>query len=276
MEDFLTHSSSEYKFTLDEFDGPLDLLLELIRVNKLDVKTIRISQITDQYLKIVYDMEFFDMDKASDFVQLAATLLSIKAKSLVPKDEFEFDDYEFDDYEDDLRRKLIEYSMFKEQSLKLKQEETLYRQYRSPEYTEDDVRLSFINFNIDKLIDNYVYCLSKAPSSKKEKIAKTIERDMFKVSDKIYQISRLLKSNETIDFYSLFDKNSTRNEVITIFLAILELLKVQYVIANQKEDYKNIEIKINENVTEEDISKFDFSDWENHSTKTDEDSEDGK
>ena len=116
---FNTHASSEYIFKLDEFEGPLDLLLKLINDAELDIATIRISEITDQYMKYMAGIDTVDLDKASDFIVMAAMLLQIKSYSVLPHVlDDEWEDGYVDEYnpEEELRMRLIKFKIFQEGS----------------------------------------------------------------------------------------------------------------------------------------------------------------
>ena len=123
-------SSDVYRFKLDNFEGPLDLLLHLIKDAKLDIATVRLAEITGQYLEYMQDIKNVDMDKASEFITVAATLIEIKSKSVLPVEKEEEPDEESD--EEMLRRKLQEYALFKETSKKLKDIEDVNKLYRAP------------------------------------------------------------------------------------------------------------------------------------------------
>ena len=140
----------DYSTKLDNFEGPLDLLLHLIKEAKIEIKDVFVSQVTEQFLKYMNDVEFLDVDKASEYLNMAATLLEIKSKSILPKIEL-FDD-DLEDPEQILIRKLEEYKLFKEASEKLKVQENVSRFYKEPDKSVGDVRVVYTDFNLDGLI----------------------------------------------------------------------------------------------------------------------------
>ena len=121
----------DYSTKLDNFEGPLDLLLHLIKEAKIEIKDIFVSQVTDQYLQYIASMDVIDVEKASEYLSMAATLVEIKSKALLPKPEEFLDDIE--DPEQALIRQIEEYKLFKETSEKLKQQENVNRFYKEPD-----------------------------------------------------------------------------------------------------------------------------------------------
>ncbi len=142
-------SSDVYRFKLDNFEGPLDLLLHLIKDAKLDIATVRLAEITGQYLEYMQDIKNVDMDKASEFITVAATLIEIKSKSVLPVEKEEEPDEESD--EEMLRRKLQEYALFKETSKKLKDIEDVNKLYRAPGKETEKVKVVIKDMVLDQL-----------------------------------------------------------------------------------------------------------------------------
>ena len=138
---FDIHSSSDLTLKLDDFEGSLDLLLTLIKDAKLDIATIQISSITDQYMQYMVDIDKVDLDKASDFIEMAAMLLQIKSYSVLPvmQDDEYPDEYEDYNPEEELRLKLLKFEIFKQTADILRQFEGKNRFYREPVYSDDDV-----------------------------------------------------------------------------------------------------------------------------------------
>ena len=130
QEDMLL-SSDAYRFKLDNFEGPLDLLLHLIKEAKLDIATVKLADITEQYLNYMQDLKNVDMDKASEFITVAATLIEIKSKKLIPVEQEATQDDEEDD-EAILLRRLKEYELFKKAGQELTQIEDINKLYREP------------------------------------------------------------------------------------------------------------------------------------------------
>jgi scpA/B protein len=236
---------TDYEIKLSNFEGPLDLLLHLIKEAKVDIKDIFVSQITEQFLSYVTGMTELDMDKASEYMEMAATLLEIKSRTLLPKLEEVFE-YE-EDPETQLIRRLEEYKVFKEAGEKLKEHEDVNRFYKAPEPNAEDVRIVYTDFNLDAMLEAFTKLLIKADLKKRDKNkAKEIPKDIFTVADKIVFIREQLSQRKEMSFYELFGEYYTRNEVITTFQAMLELLKLQYIKVKQTGIYEDINIVYNE------------------------------
>ena len=233
-----------YNFKLENFEGPIHLLLALVKAAKVDIEEIFVSDITSQYLALMQqDMSNIDMDKATEFIQMAATLLEIKSKALLPKMDEELDDGEESD-EDRIKRQLRELELFKEASTLLKPLETLHRFYREPEYTEDDTRTVIKDFSFDKLLDAFALLLHKIDNKPKAEEPKQIVRDRFSVAEKLYMISVAIREKKSMRFFELFEEDYTRSEIINTFLALLELLKKQVISAEQEESFGDIKLTL--------------------------------
>ena len=145
-------SVCDYETKIIDFNGPLDLLLHLIKEAKIEIKDVFVSQVTEQFLLYMDGLSILDVDKASEYLNMAATLLEIKSKSILPKIEELVDE---DDLEQNLIRQLEEYKLFKEASVKLKEKENVDRFYKDPDKTVGDVRIVYSDFNLDGLIDAF-------------------------------------------------------------------------------------------------------------------------
>lgn len=235
---------NEYKFQLDQFEGPLDLLLHLIKEAKIDIKDIFISKITEQYLKYMEAIgSVVDVEKAGEFVEMAATLIEIKSKQLLPKAEDLPEDEESP--ENQLIRRLEEYKLFKEQSYKLKKQENIDHFFKSPDQTVGDVRYVLKSLSFDGLLDSFAKLLSKIKLKAEIPEAKKIEKERFSVAQKIAQIKDFLLEKTEVLFSELFEDALDRIEVVNTFLALLELLKLQLVVAEQKRIFDEIVIRKN-------------------------------
>ena len=236
-----------YNFKLENFEGPIHLLLALVKAAKVDIEEIFVSDITSQYLALMQqDMSNIDMDKATEFIQMAATLLEIKSKALLPKIDDELEDGEESD-EERIKRQLRELELFKEASGLLKPLETLHRFYREPEYTEEDTRTVIKDFSFEKLLDAFAMLLHKIDNKPKAEEPKQIVRDRFSVAEKLYMISVAIREKKTMRFFELFEEDYTRSEIINTFLALLELLKKQVISADQEESFGDIVLTLKDN-----------------------------
>ena len=241
---------------INDLDGPIELLYELIMVEKkYDIRTFPLAQIADQYMLHLEQVGKLDMEEASEYIKIAAVLLEIKARACLPKLD-DPDDEEFDDTdpEEELRRKILMFQLCKEQALKLKDMETLNKFYRKPKFTNADALIVVNDFSFDKLIEAYGVILLKTIEKEKKQITKKIQKDRFTVADKIEYISKFVFKNKSVVFNKLFEEDITKSEVITTFQALLELMKKQIVIAVQKDFGEDIFISLNEEVKADEVN----------------------
>lgn len=241
-------SSSQLSFKLDGFEGPLDLLLHLIKEKNVSIKEVKISDITDQYLKYMEDIKRLDMDDATAFLDMTSRLLEIKSKSILPVEEIPEDEDEIDE-ETRLKMQLEEYQLFKEAGGNLQKFENVNRLYKQPDKNVGDARIVFNQFNLDKLLDAFAFLLMRTKDRDNPQ-EKKISKDRWTVADKMAFLVNVLKEHKEINFFSLFDDSYSKLEVITVFMAILELLKHQKIEVIQAERYADIKIKRKENVDE--------------------------
>ena len=240
----------DYSTKLDNFEGPLDLLLHLIKEAKIEIKDVFVSQVTEQFLQYMEAVGTLDVDKASEYLNMAATLLEIKSKSILPKiDEF-LDDIE--DPEQQLIRQLEEYKLFKEASTKLKNQENVLRFYKEPDKSVGDVKIVYNDFNLDGLIAAFSKLLMRVDDKKRqENVLKEIPKEVFTVKDKVEHIRNVLLEKNSVSFFELFSGYYHRNELITTFQAMLELLKLQYVAVEQNGVFDDITITLRDDRNEE-------------------------
>lgn len=239
--------NDSYKFKLENFDGPLDLLLHLIKVAKVDIKDIFVSKITEQYMVYMDDLENIDVEKASDFISMAATLLEIKSKKLLPKP---VEIVEEEDPEQRLIRQIEEYKLFKEASEKLKVIEDVNRLYKQPEDSVGEYRYQLPDkLELDLLTQAFYKLLQRQTVKAQEILERKIVKDRFTVAQKVAQIKDDLITKKRFKFSELFDADYSKSEIINTFLALLELLKGQFITATQTSAYGDIEIlKKEENI----------------------------
>ena len=240
----------DYNTKLENFDGPLDLLLYLVKEAEIEIKDIFVSDVTTQYLEYIQSVDELDIEKASEYLSMAATLLEIKSKALLP--QIELEDTEEEDPEKLLMRRLEEYKFFKEEAEKLKDREEVGRFYKAPDDSASDVRIIYTDFNLQGLIKAFVNVMTKADLMEHQKVAKReIPKEVFTVKGKIDFIRELLLEREECSFYELFPLDCSRNEMITTFQATLELTKLQYIMIKQVGVYEDITITLNPNRSEE-------------------------
>lgn len=244
----LESSSTKILFKLEGFEGPLDLLLHLIKEKNVSIMEVKISEITDQYMKYMENLNQLDMEEATAFLDMTSRLLEIKSRSLLPVEKIEEDGDELDP-ETQLKIQLQEYQLFKEAGVSLHEIENVDRLYKQPDKNVGDARIVFNQFNLEKLLDSFAFILMRT-KDKENPQEKKINRDRWTVAEKIDFLNRILKDNKEINFFSLFDDTYSKLEVITVFMAILELLKFQKIEVVQSEKYSDILIKRKEEINE--------------------------
>ena len=227
----------EYGIKLEIFEGPMDLLLHLIQKSDLDIYDIPISKITSEYIAYLNLMKEMNLDVAGDFLIMAATLMRIKSKMLLPV-YGEEEDEELDDPRDEITKRLLEYKKFKEASKVLKtnlekQKDVFFRKTQ-PEFIDEDFG---INVSLFDLMDAFRKVLEYAKKSSKE-----IIKEEFTIEEKIRIILSLLEGKKFISFYSIFLKDESRYSVIITFLALLELIKIGQISVRQNEAFSEIRI----------------------------------
>ena len=236
---------NEYQFKLSQFEGPLDLLLHLVKEAKIDIKDIFVSEITEQYLKYMETITEEDVERSGEFIEMAATLIEIKSKKILPKQE-ELPEGE-ETEEQRLIRRLEEYKLFKEQSEKLKQIEDVDRMFKNPEPGSGDIKYVLGSLSFDGLLESFSKLLARVQARAASIQEKKIEKERFTVAQKIAQIKDRLTEKKKVYFSELFEDATDKIEVINTFLALLELLKHQVVKAVQKGNFEDIIIEKQEN-----------------------------
>ncbi len=237
--------SESYKVRLDIFEGPLDLLLYLIKKDELDIHTISIERITKQYLTYMDTFKMLNIDLASEFIVMAANLMYIKSRTLLPKSvQPPEEDMEEDDPRWELIRQLIEYKKFKDAAGFLSMKETEQEDYfahavEKLEQAEMDFVEPLPDVNIFDLIQAFQNVLKRF---EEETDLGEIVDDQFTVADKIEGLLSLLEPGKSIQFVSLFDDATSKTEMIVTFLAVLELMKMNQFSIQQEGILGNIEV----------------------------------
>lgn len=219
---------------LSQFEGPLDMLLFLITKAKIDIKDIFVSEVTDQYIQSVQNAPDLDMDDASAFINMAATLLEIKSRSLLPKPKLEEGE---EDPEQALIRQLEEYQRFKEIAQNMQGFEkaaALMFEKLPEEYPLPPPTLELKNLTMEGLLAAFARVMARVKEEDEEPIqtARRIVRDEFTVPRCSAHILKRLKKGP-VKFDELFSPEPSRDEVVTLFLALLELLRLGRVSAEQ-------------------------------------------
>lgn len=239
----------QYKVHLESFEGPLDLLLHLIEKNRIDIYDIPIALLTEQYMAYLAKFKEFNIEIASEFLVMAATLLQIKSKILLPdtKIETETTDEEETDPRQELVERLLEYRRYKEISSVLSEmaQEAGQRYFRKstlpePKHlppTDLDVKLLWQAFQ--NVLEGQI---EHAP------LIANVAREQYTIEDKIVSLLAILKENNgNICFTAVFTPKTSKAELITTFLAMLELIKIKRISVYQTGLFSPIYLKINEN-----------------------------
>jgi len=215
----------EYEVKIDAFEGPLDLLLHLIKESKVDIWDIKIVDITDQYLNYIKNMEKLNLNIASEYLVMASELMEMKSKLLLPRTVIE--EQEEEDPRENLIRKLIDYQKYKEMTKNFKELEEVRREFytKPPESLKEYAEEGTIT-NTDLTLDDLMIAFQKfLDRKKKEKpLSTTVTKREITVEERRKAIKNILKEKKRVDFFELFD-NITKEYIVATFLAVLEMAK---------------------------------------------------
>ena len=233
-------------YKLENFEGPLDLLLHLISKNKVSIYDIPIVEITAQYLDAIKGIEAMEIENTSEFLVMAAQLLYIKSRMLLPKNEEE----EEEDPREDLARRLIEYQQYKEASKELRKTEfsTRYMFFKEEEAIKFPVPEYDKKHSVDELIDAFGSILQrKIRLAKPEKRAFSgiVGREKVSISDMSERLTARLSKSKKMAFISAFDGAKSKPELVAIFLAILELISQNKIVCDYSEKDNDFILKEN-------------------------------
>lgn len=227
-------------YKLDAFEGPLDLLLHLITKNKIDIYDIPIAEITKQYLEAIEGIEESKLENESEFMVMAAQLLYIKSKMLLPKPE----DEEEEDPREDLAARLLEYQKYKEASKELRKNEfwSRYMIFKEPEKINFPLPEYDRHHEITDLIDAFAAIMERR--RRKEKPPKKafsgiVGREKVSVDDMVEKVCKILDKSKRVNFRSIFKKTDSKPEMIATFLAILEMIKLNKITADYDPEKKD-------------------------------------
>ena len=229
-----------YNFTINDFEGPLDLLLHLIKINKMEIETINLESITNQYLLFIEQMKYKSIDIASEYLVMASELVHIKSKLLVNEKDEESDEYEINS-EEELKEKLLEYERIKEVTNTFKDLENA----RGEVYTKIPMNMSEYktdthldtSITLDDLIQAFENFLNR--EKLKKPINTRITKKELSVADRVKSIRNIFKTKNKISFKDLFD-NYEKPYIIVTFLSILEMSKNNEITVTQKDNFSDI------------------------------------
>lgn len=231
---------------LDAFEGPLDLLLHLIREHKIDIFNIPIAEITERYLQYLEAMKQLDLDISGEFLVMAATLLYIKSKMLLPVEEEDIEDEDSMDPRDELVQKLLEYQSFKEAARELgmlaKERSQVYTRQIS-ESVSHVLAVEANDAEFNATLYDLIQAFSRVLKEKTEDRIHEVYEEVITVEEMVDSIRVLINTQEALSFLSLFEKRKTKNAVIATFFAILELCKQKEIRVEQSNMFGDITLR---------------------------------
>lgn len=246
MQNILTLETNKYAIKIENFEGPIDLLLHLIDKNKMNICDVKLSEITDQYIEYIKKMEEMNLEITSEFLVMASTLIYIKSKSILPKNVEEEEEISAEE----LLHRIIEYKKYKEITKKLRQmyEESGIRYYKAPENIKlPKQELKENQYNEENIVSVYKQLLERNTQKINEN-AKNIEKiaitDTYTVASKVKEMLKELIKKPKFVFNALFSLNKCeKEEVITAFSGLLELSRRNKVVTSQDEIFGDISVQ---------------------------------
>lgn len=239
-----------YQIKISNFEGPFDLLFHLIEKAEVDIYDIPISEITNQYLEYIYSIENIDLDNASEFIVMAALLIQIKSKMLLPKETNPLDELTADgiDPRAELIERLLEYKRYKTISEILKEMELIQLDvvYKPAEIIDDiEENKILYNVTIDDIVNAFKDVIKRfnENNSDKEELQHEIIEEEYTVDDKIESIRDMIKTKNHLSFRDLFFNILNKFEIIITFLALLELIRLREIKVHQERVFGEINIK---------------------------------
>ncbi len=249
MRNVLTLETNKYAIKIQNFEGPLDLLCHLIDKNKMNINDIKLTEITDQYIEYINKMEEMNLEVTSEFLIMASTLIYLKSKSLLPKEN----DDEEEISEEELLRRIIEYKKYKEITKNLREmyNENAVRFYKLP----DDIKLpkqklerEYEKSSIIDAYQNIVRINTEKINENANNIEKIAITDKYTVASKVKDMLRELVNKPKFIFNALFSlRKCEKEEVVTAFSGLLELSRRNKVITKQEELFGDISVEKNYN-----------------------------
>lgn len=231
-----------YKIKLELFEGPLDLLLYLVKKDHLNIYDIPIAQVTEQYLQYLSLFQLLDLNIAGDFLVMAATLMQIKSKMLLPVEEVVSQEIQ-EDPREELIKRLLEYEKFKQIAEQLREKEIGQREVFKRPKLDSDIALPkekevYFEASIFDLLNAFSQALKDIP----KEVFYEVIKDEFTIEQKIHSILHLLLEKDSLKISELFLSAKNKFEVVVTFLSILELIKMKEIICLQRGLFDEIEV----------------------------------
>ncbi len=237
-----------YKIKLDMFEGPLDLLLYLIKKNDIDITNIPIIEVTEQYLQYIDMMQMLDLDAVGDFLVMAATLIHIKSKMLLPPDPLAESEEELDPRAE-LVQRLQEYQKFRQVAEDFKNKE-VERQNLFARLIDEETKSRLVQesreVSVDTSLFDLINALYDALKKSPKEVLHEVTAEEFTLDQKIHDILHLLVEKKTYSLTRLFLQAKSRKEMVTTFLATLELVRLKEVLISQDDVFGEIQISRND------------------------------
>ncbi len=231
-------SRDELRLKLGEFAGPLDLLLFLIKQEQANIFDIPIARITDEYLKYIRLMESFDIALAADFLVMAATLIEIKSKMLLPREIFA-DDEEMEDPRQELVDRLLEYEKFKSAAQMLYERTTVEQAV----FTRGQIESDENNLETNATVFDLLKVFQKIMDRHKEEVQMEIHREEITLADMMKNLRKRIFEAKELSLLHFFEEMHTRRELVTAFVAVLEIVRVESVKLFQTATFGDIIMK---------------------------------
>jgi len=229
-----------YDVTINDFNGPMDLLLHLIKQSKMNIFDLKLEIIIDEYLEYINSQAELNLNIASSYLVMASELIEIKSRMLLPRNEEEDEE---EDPKERLINRLIEYQKYKDQVDKFKELEFSRGMYHTKipsnisDYQSDEKKIMIENITLDDLVNAFKSFLERAKFD--EPVSTKVTKKEYSVEDSIKSVKAKLKKGVKVDFFSLFEKK-TKSFIVVTFLAILELAKSGELLISQDKKTKNI------------------------------------
>ena len=245
MQNVLSLETKKYSIKVENFEGPLDLLCYLIDKNKMDIYDINLSEITDQYIDFIKQMEEMNLDVTSEFLVMSSTLLYLKSKNLLPKNKEDEEEIT----EEELIRRIIEYKKYKEITKNLKENFLIYskRYFKNAEEIKLPTQKIEEEYNAEMIPEIYKELL-KRNKDKVNENASNIEKiaitETYSVGDTVKQMYKALIKYKKFTFNKMFSvKKKNKTEIVTAFTGLLEMSRRNKVITQQEELFGDIEVE---------------------------------
>ena len=235
----------EYEVKIDAFEGPLDLLLHLVKESKVDIWDIKIVDITEQYLNYIQAMEKLNLNIASEYLVMASELIEMKSKMLLPRVS-ENEEVEEEDPREVLIKRLVEYQKYKDMTKNFKELESLRHEFytKAPENLKEYVEEGTVVSN-DVTLDDLMLAFQKFLERKKasQPLSTTVTKKEITVEERRKSIRNILKKKGKVDFFELFEV-VTKEYIVVTFLAILEMARKSELMIYQENDFEQIIVEV--------------------------------